>query len=78
MRYEDLAHLSTEALIDIKETVSQALEARNIEMLNVALSELTAVINKWYEKGVSFYILDNADCEIPIYSREVRVRREWI
>ena len=75
MRHEDLAHLSTEALIDIRETASQILEARNVEMLKVALSELTTLIYKWDEKGVDFYICTN-DGTITLYANDICVERK--
>ena len=78
METEDLMRLSTEELINIKEAISEIIKAREVEMENRAVSEVATIIAKWNDKQFYFYILDNEDCEIPIYSREIRARREWI
>lgn len=75
MRHEDLAHLSTEALIDIRETASQVLEARNVEMLKFALAEFTSLMSKWDERGVSFYVCTNDDI-ISLRANDICVERK--
>lgn len=78
MKFEDFADLSTEEIINIKEVAFQVLKARNVEMENQAVSEVASIISKWNDRRFYFYIMDNEDCEIPIYPREIRVTREWI
>ena len=77
MKQEDLAHLSTEALIDIRETVSQVLKSRDIDMQNEALSELQAVIHKWFDRGVTFYFLKDGYKDVDLYPESIKAKRRY-
>lgn len=75
MKFEDLEHLSIEELINIDEAVSQVLKARYITMETRALSELTSLICKWYERGFSFYICTDEGA-IPLYPSDICIERK--
>lgn len=75
MKFEDLAHLPTEDIINIKEVASQVLRARDIDMQNQALSELTSLIYKWYERGIEFYI-DTHLQTVTLKPNEICVERK--
>lgn len=77
MRHEDLAHLSTEVLIDIRETVSQVLEARDISMQSEALSELQTIIQKWFDRGVVFYFLKDGYKDVDLYPELIKAKRRY-
>ena len=75
MKFEDLAHLSIEELINIDEAVSQALKARYVTMETQALSELTSLIYKWDERGFSFYICTD-EGTITLYPSVICIERK--
>ena len=75
MKFEDLAHLSTEELINIDEVVSQVLKERYITMETRALSELTSLIYKWDARGFSFYI-DTSEGAVTLYPIDICIERK--
>lgn len=77
MKHEDLAHLSTESLIDIRETVSQVLKSRDIDMQNEALSELQTVIHKWFDRGVTFYFLKDGYKDVDLYPESIKAKGRY-
>ena len=77
MKHEDLAHLSTEALINIRETVSQVLEARDIDMQSQALLELQTIIQKWFDKGVVFYFFKDGYKDVDLYPELIKAKRRY-
>ena len=73
--YEEITKMTDLELEELEKLVAVERDKRAKKEATEALNEMVALIQKWGEKHISFYIHDSYDNPIIIYSREVCVDR---
>lgn len=75
---EMICNLTAEELQILNQDVQGEILDRFQAEEEQALNEVIDKVSEWNEKGIGFYIYNNEDNEIPIYSTEVCVERGWV
>lgn len=76
--YEEITKMTDFELEELEKQIAIERDKRAKREATEAYNEMVALIQKWAERHISFYISDDSDNPITIYSREIRVTREWI
>ena len=76
--YEEITKMTDLELKELEKQIAAERDKREKREATEALDEMVALIQKWAEKHISFYIYDSNDNQITIYSREVGVERGWV
>ncbi len=73
--YEEITKMTDLELKELEKQIVAERDKREKREATEAFNEMVALIQKWAEKNISFYIHDSYDNPIIIYSREVCVDR---
>ena len=76
--YEEITKMTDIELKELEKRVAVERNKRAKREEAEALDEMVALIQKWAERHISFYVNDDYDIPITIYSREVCVERGWV
>ena len=76
--YEEITKMTDLELEELEKQVAIERDKRAEKEATEALNEMMALIQKWEEKHISFYVRDSFDNHITIYSREVCAERGWV
>ena len=76
--YEEITKMTDLELEELEKLVAVEKDKRAKKEATEALNEMVALIQKWAERHISFYISDDYDNPITIYSKEVCVERGWV
>lgn len=73
--YEEITKMTDLELKELEKQIAAERDRRAKREATEACNEMIALIQKWAERHISFYIYDDDDNPITIYSREVCVER---
>lgn len=76
--YEEITKMTDLELKELEKQIAAERDRRERKEANEALNEMVALVQKWAERHISFYIYDSNDNPITIFPREVCVERGWI
>jgi len=76
--YEEITKMTDLELKELEKQIATERDKRAKREVTEACNEMMALIQKWAERHISFYIYDCDDNQITIYPREVCVEREWV
>ena len=76
--YEEITKMTDSELKELEKQIAMEKDKRAKREATEALNEMVALIQKWAERHISFYIYGDDDNPITIYSREVCVERGWV
>lgn len=76
--YEEITKMTDLELEELEKQIAIEKDKRARREATEAYNEMVALIQKWAERHISFYISDGDDNPITIYSREVCVERGWV
>ena len=76
--YEEITKMTDSELKELAKQIDTEKDKRARREATEAYNEMVALIQKWAERHISFYISDGDDNPITIYSREVCVERGWV
>ncbi len=76
--YEEITKMTDFELKELENRIAIERDKRAKKEATEALNEMVALIQKWAERHISFYISDDYDNPITIYSKEVCVERGWM
>ena len=76
--YKEIAEMTDSELNELEQLITAEKNKRDKKEAEEALKEMRALIDKWAEKHIGFYVYDSYDCRVTIYPSEVCVERGWI
>lgn len=76
--YEEITKMTDLELKELEKLIAVERDKRAKREAAEAYNEMVALIQKWAERHIFFYIYDDDDNQITIYSREVSVERDRV
>ena len=76
--YKEIVEMTDSELKELEQLITAEKNRWDKKEAEEALKEMRALIDKWAEKHISFYICNSYDCRITIYPSEVYVERGWV